>query len=248
MTEVSVTRFKEPKGNLFGLASFTYNGQFLVQNIRIVQSEKNEIFVSMPSYKRQNKENGESEYKQYVNPVTREFREELYSAILKQYEKGGGKVSIGEDEPDISFDGYFNPYTREGSSIRGLVNVVIGGKFAVNGIGIYQTKKENFLMASMPSYKTSKTDKEGNPVYKAICYSPKSEFSKIFYKMIIDIAKANEKAHFNEQGVIVQENGKNLDGHVVRGQSSSEDGFLDISEDMMEDLPFMLDETVPPVL
>lgn len=241
MLEIKVTRFQEPKGNVLGLASFKYNEQFLVKNICIMKNMYDETFVSMPSYKRKEPDADGNMYKQYVNPVTCQFRLELYDAILEQFEKGGGKQVLGDDEPHVSFEGYFNPYQRENSNIRGLVNLVIDGKFAVNGIGVYPTGKGNYHMVSMPSYKTNQTDEKGNPIYKEICHPVESEFAKALYKMINDIAQKNvkESVHFNESGVISEKAMKN---QKMQGAEQPEDDFLSIPDDMMGELPFMDDE------
>lgn len=243
MLEIKVTRFQEPKGNVLGLASFNYNGQFLVQNICIMKSKNDEFFVSMPSYKRKEPDADGNMYKQYVNPVTREFRQELYDAILEQFEKGGGKCVLGDDkgEPHISFKGYFNPYQKENSKIKGLVSLVVDGKFAVNGIGVYPTGRGNYNMVSMPSYKKKEPDADGNPAYKEICHPVESEFAKTLYKTINDIVQKNveEKIIFTESGVISEEAIKDQE---MQGVELPEDDFLSIPDDMMDDLPFMNDE------
>lgn len=242
MLEINVTQLKEPKDNVLGLASFKFNDQFYVQNIRIMKSQNDEIFVSMPSYKKgKTDQDGKTQYQQYVNPVTREFREKLYSAILEQYEKGGGSMAVETGEPKIAFDGYFNPYTKEESKIRGLVNVVIDGMFAVNGVGVYQGRgKKNFVI-SMPSYKTSNVDENGNPIYKQIYFPVSRDFAKSLYKTISEMAMTEERAHFNEQGKILEEN-KQREQNKAAQPSEAEDGFMNIPEDVAEMLPFMEDE------
>lgn len=46
------------------------------------------MFVAMPSYKtKQTDEQGKVVYQDVCYPVTKEFREKLYSEIVSQYEK-----------------------------------------------------------------------------------------------------------------------------------------------------------------
>lgn len=51
----------------------------MVQNISIVEG-KNGLFVSMPAYK-----NSRGDYQDIAFPISKEFREKLYSAILNTY-------------------------------------------------------------------------------------------------------------------------------------------------------------------
>ena len=52
---------------------------FVVQNISIVEG-KNGLFVSMPAYK-----TGKGDYQDIAFPISKEFREKLYSSILDTY-------------------------------------------------------------------------------------------------------------------------------------------------------------------
>lgn len=58
-----------------------------MNNVSILQG-KDKVFVAMPSYKiKQTNENGKTVYQDVRYPVTKEFREKLYSEIVSQYEK-----------------------------------------------------------------------------------------------------------------------------------------------------------------
>ncbi|MCS7298493.1 MAG: SpoVG family protein [Spirochaetia bacterium] len=61
-----------------GIASVTFDGQFVVHNIKIVEG-KGKLFVSMPS-RRVGDQN-----KDIAHPITSEFRKELEDTILSHY-------------------------------------------------------------------------------------------------------------------------------------------------------------------
>ena len=84
---VTVTPYEREGSNIKGLARIYFENSFIVNNINIVQG-KEKIFVSMPSYKtKQTDEQGKAVYQDVCYPVTKEFREKLYSEIVSQYEK-----------------------------------------------------------------------------------------------------------------------------------------------------------------
>ncbi|MGB9621897.1 MAG: SpoVG family protein [Brevinematia bacterium] len=60
------------------VASVTFDGQFVVHNIKIVEG-RGKLFISMPS-RRVGDQN-----KDIAHPITSEFRRELEDAILGQY-------------------------------------------------------------------------------------------------------------------------------------------------------------------
>lgn len=61
-----------------GVASVTFDGQFVVHNIKIVEG-KGKLFVSMPS-RRVGDQN-----KDIAHPITPEFRKELEDTIISHY-------------------------------------------------------------------------------------------------------------------------------------------------------------------
>ena len=70
-----------PEGNIKAYASVNLNGCFAVRNVKVLESSKG-LFVSMPSYRA-----GNGEYKDICFPVTKEFREQLNSAVLDAYQQ-----------------------------------------------------------------------------------------------------------------------------------------------------------------
>ena len=73
-------RVIEPMKNLMGFASVKFNDCFVVENLKIVQGSKG-LFLGMPS-----QPDGKGGYRDMAYPVTKEFREQLNTAVLQAYE------------------------------------------------------------------------------------------------------------------------------------------------------------------
>lgn len=85
--KVTVTPMQNQDGCLKANASIILNDAFKVTGIRIGISQKGNIFVSMPDYKTGRlDDNGKDIYQDIVYPVTRQFRQELYDEIVKEYQ------------------------------------------------------------------------------------------------------------------------------------------------------------------
>ena len=84
---VTVTPYQRDGSNFRGVARIYFDDSFIVNNVSILQG-KDKVFVAMPSYKtKQTDEQGKAVYQDVCYPVTKEFREKLYSEIVSQYEK-----------------------------------------------------------------------------------------------------------------------------------------------------------------
>ena len=68
-------------GKLRATGSVNMNGCFAVKGIKIYEGT-NGLFVNMPSYKTSN-----GEYREHCHPVTKEFREQLNTAVLDAYKQ-----------------------------------------------------------------------------------------------------------------------------------------------------------------
>lgn len=71
----------EPKGNLVGFASLKINDSFVIDDFKILQSDKG-LFVGMPSKPDKNSKTG---YRDTARPITKEFRAELTEAVAAAY-------------------------------------------------------------------------------------------------------------------------------------------------------------------
>lgn len=168
---IRVNEVKNKEGNIRGFATVVFGDSFKITNIAILEnSEKGQLFVSMPRYKSNERdENGGTVYKDVCNPITKEFREELYGNILEAFERvqeqektQGVMAESSVEMPQFSVT--VTPYEREGSNIRGLARIYFEDNFIVNNVNILQGKENVFV--AMPSYKTKQTDEQGKAVYQ----------------------------------------------------------------------------------
>ena len=95
--KVTVTPMQNQDGCLKANASIILNDVFKVTGIRIGISQKGNVFVSMPDYKTGRlDDNGKDIYQDIAYPVTRQFRQELYDQIVKEFNavmgEGGQEV------------------------------------------------------------------------------------------------------------------------------------------------------------
>lgn len=85
--KVTVTPMQNQEGCIKANAFVIFNNAFKVTGIRIGISQKGNIFVSMPDYKTGRlDDNGKDIYQDIAYPVTRQFRQELYDEIVKEYQ------------------------------------------------------------------------------------------------------------------------------------------------------------------
>lgn len=174
-----------------GFCTLVFGDSFKVTNIAILENKSSgELFVSMPRYLSNEKdENGNQIYKDVCNPITKEFREELYTNILKAFERtmSDEKAVLtvdAEDKQSPNFKVSVTPFEREGSQLRGLARIYINDNFIINNVNIIQGS--NGLFVTMPSYKTKQVDDNGKDVYRDICYPVTKNFRETLYKAILE--------------------------------------------------------------
>lgn len=93
--KVTVTLMQNQEGGLKANASILLNGVFKVTGIRIGISQKGNVFVSMPDYKTGRlDDNGKDIYQDIAYPVTRQFRQELYDEVVKEFH-----AAMGQETP-----------------------------------------------------------------------------------------------------------------------------------------------------
>lgn len=186
---VRVNEVKNMDGNIRGFATVVFDNSFKVTNIAILENrERGQLFVSMPRYKSNERDENGNVYKDVCNPITKEFREELFGNILEAYENLQKQDQEQErehqefrDVPEFSVS--VTPFEREGSNIKGLARIYFEDSFIVNNVNILQGKENLFV--AMPSYKTKQTDEHGKPVYQEVCYPVTKEFREKLYKEIL---------------------------------------------------------------
>jgi DNA-binding cell septation regulator SpoVG len=198
---INVNEVRSKEGsNIKGFATVVFGDSFKITNIAILENkEKGQLFVSMPRYRSNERdENNGVVYKDVCNPITAEFREELYGNILEAYEKVVAheqeetRKQEGTEMPEFSVT--VTPYEREGSNIKGLARIYFENSFIVNNVNILQGKENIFV--SMPSYKTKQVDEKGKAVYQDVCYPVTKEFrEKLYDEIIREYEKAKEKSN-----------------------------------------------------
>lgn len=230
---VRVNEVKSREGsNIRGFATVVFGDSFKITNIAILENkEKGQLFVSMPRYRSHERdENNAPVYKDVCNPITAEFREELYTNILNAYEKTvsheaeavqkfeSGNESKGADGmPEFSVT--VTAFEREGSNIRGLARIYFEDSFIVNNVNIVQGREKLFV--SMPSYKTKQTDEQGKAVYQDVCYPVTKEFrEKLYDTVMAEYEQAKEKSRSQAEDAVKKQT----------------DGFVKVSE--KDELPF----------
>lgn len=218
-------------GNIRGFASVVFEDSFKVTGIAVMErSDNGELFVAMPRYKSSTDDSG---YRDICNPITKDFREELYGNILEAFDnlinEGTKRYTVGEPKDgELDFSVRVHPFEREGSSIRGLGSIVIGDSFAVGNISILNGKKGLFV--SMPS-RMQKGRKEGdNPKYTDICFPVTAECRKAVYDGLLK-AYEQELTKLQVVGTPKEDKAKSKSG----GVKEDADGFLVPGD---EPLPF----------
>lgn len=197
---INVTEAKNQEGNVRGFANLVFGDSFKITNIAILENkEKGTLFVSMPRYKSNERdENGGVVYKDVCNPITAEFRKELYDNILEVYEqvRAAEGREVKEERGVVEmpeFSVTVTPFEREGSNIRGLARIYFDDSFIVNNVSILQGKDKVFV--AMPSYKTKQTDEQGKAVYQDVCYPVTKEFrEKLYSEIVSQYEKAKEQS------------------------------------------------------
>ena len=149
--KVNEVRAKEGS-NIKGFATVVFGDSFKITNIAILENkDKGELFVSMPRYRSNERDESNGViYKDVCNPITAEFREELYTNILDAYarikepeKEETQKQERTQEMPEFSVT--VTPYEREGSNIKGLARIYFENSFIVNNINIVQGKEKIFV-------------------------------------------------------------------------------------------------------
>ncbi len=196
--KVNEVRAKEGS-NIKGFATVVFGDSFKITNIAILENkDKGELFVSMPRYRSNERDESNGViYKDVCNPITAEFREELYTNILDAYarirepeKEETQKQDRTREMPEFSVT--VTPYEREGSNIKGLARIYFENSFIVNNINIVQGKEKIFV--SMPSYKTKQVDEQGKPIYQDVCYPVTKDFKNSIMRLSLNMRKQRIRA------------------------------------------------------
>lgn len=207
---IKVNEVKNSEGNVRGFATVVFGDSFKITNIAILENrKKGKLFVSMLRYRSNERDKNNSiVYKDICNPITAEFREELYGNILDTYEETVNKTQSQNPQgkstekmtelPEFSVK--VSPFEKEGSNIRGFARIYFEDSFIVNNVSILQGKDKVFV--AMSSYKTKQTDEHVKAVYQDVCYPVTKEFrEKLYGKIVEEYEKAKEQSETKAKAV-----------------------------------------------
>lgn len=187
---IKLNAVNNPDKNVKAFAAVTFGACFKITNIAVVKTQEGEPFVSMPSFKsKERNEHNQPVYKDVCNPITSDFRKELYDDILALYgemeRSGKSEVSKAEDHPEEpKFRVAVTPFEREGSNIRGLARIYFDDCFVVNNVSIIQGREKEFV--TMPSYMAKQNGKDGKPQYQDVCFPVTKEFREKLYEAVLE--------------------------------------------------------------
>ena len=196
------------ESNIKAMATVVFGDSFKVGNIAIVQRKDGELFVAMPQFRSNSKDkHGNDVYKSVCNPITKEFRQELFDNILGAYADEQKERTIDtKDGNDLQFKVSVIPYERQSGNVRGIGRIYFNDNFVVNNVFVLQGKEKLFV--AMPSYKTRQKDEQGKAVYQDICYPVTKEFRENLYGEIIETYKEEKaKAKEIDKPVPMKDNG-----------------------------------------
>lgn len=82
ITEVKVYPVKD-EGKLKAYATMVFDNEFIVRDMKIIQSVDGSLFVSMPSRKKR-----DGTFKDVAHPLKQDARLKIERRIIEEYEKG----------------------------------------------------------------------------------------------------------------------------------------------------------------
>jgi stage V sporulation protein G len=91
ITDVRVRQI-EKDGKLKAIASITFDKDFAVHDIKVIEGEKG-LFIAMPS-----KKTAEGEYRDIVHPINSNTRDYIQEIILDKYQKELVEISFSASE------------------------------------------------------------------------------------------------------------------------------------------------------
>lgn len=199
---VKLNAVNNPEKNVKAFATVTFGDSFKITNIAVVEGKEKQPFVSMPSFKsKERTEHNEAVYKDVCNPITSEFRSELYGDILALYGemKQTGKAEVTKEAEEVKepeFTVAVTPFEREGSNIRGLARIYFEDSFVVSNVSIIQGKEHEFV--TMPSYMVKRNGKEGKSQYQDVCFPVTKEFREKLYGAIMECYQQEKDKAMNQ--------------------------------------------------
>ena len=172
---IKLNAVNNPDKNVKAFATVIFGACFKITNIVVVKSQE------------------------VCNPITSEFRKELYDDILSLYAEmeQSGKTEVSRDaenaqEPE--FRVAVTPFERENSNIRGLARIYFEDCFVVSNVSIIQGKEKEFV--AMPSYMVKQNG--GKSQYQDVCFPVTKEFREKLYDALMDCYQQERDKALNQ--------------------------------------------------
>ena len=202
--EIKINEVRNPESKIKAYAAVTFEDSFKVTDVALVENREGRLFVSMPSYKSNERtEQNEPVYKDYCNPITKDFYEELTEAIIDAYENfvdtGERSYLIGEEVGELPFTVSVSPCRTDRGNTKGYGRVYLDDCFVIQNVSILDGK--NGIFATMPSAKKG-TLANGKGKYKDVCYPVTAEFKKELNEALVGAyheALAKQREEVKEQ-------------------------------------------------
>lgn len=205
---IKINEVRSAESKIKAYAEITFENSLKVTDVALVENREGRLFVSMPSYKSNERtEQNEPVYKDYCNPITKEFYEELTEAIIGSYEDfvntGERNHLIGEEAGGLPFTVSVSPCRTDRGNTKGYGRIYLDNCFVIQNVSILDGKKG--LFATMPSAKIG-TLANGKGRYKDVCYPVTSDFKKELNEALVGayheaLAKRQEEAREQSQAV-----------------------------------------------
>lgn len=97
VTDVRIRKVYD-EGKMKAIVSVTFNNQFVVHDIKIIEGE-NGLFIAMPSRKI-----GETEFRDIAHPINSETRDMIQKSIFDSYEQELELLKTENLEPELLLD------------------------------------------------------------------------------------------------------------------------------------------------
>lgn len=181
----------EDKGNLKAIADVAFNDSFVVKGVKVMEGSDG-VFVSMPNYKVSR--DGNDEFRDVCNPVTKDFYEQFTNKVLESYEaaKSGENTRTFEVSSNLPrYNISVHKMKDSDSNVLAYADLSIGGSFVVKGIKIMDGSNGAFV--SMPNYKTNKLDENGGAIYQDVCFPITKEAREKIFSNIISAYDGSKK-------------------------------------------------------
>lgn len=198
----------EDKGNLKAIADVVFNDSFVVKGVKIMEGSDG-TFVSMPNYKISR--DGNDEFRDVCNPVTKDFYEQFTNTVLESYEaaKSGENTktfAVSQNLPRYNVS--IHKMKDNDSNVLAYAELSIGGSFVIKGIKIMDGPNGAFV--SMPNYKSNKVDENGGAIYQDVCFPITKEAREKIFSNILSAYDGSKKPQITDVKCTCLEDKDNL--------------------------------------